>query len=348
MTHSGRSAGSTGATAALESLRALIETDPETALRSANEFLISSQMPGFLRAVAQAQRRLGNPEAAAAADMLAVEASFADPRLQKAEALAYQGRWAESAAVATNYLESYPDDLLALTLLGEAGLAQRQLTHAEELGRQVFERAPRFLRGRILLARSLMLQSRLREATEIFGDLEQLRPDQAQALEFLASLVIDAGKFDRATEIYERLLGTHGDDAGLWVNYGHALRFAGRKDEAITAFREALGLDSMNGVAWWSVAGLTGAPVDQKDITTLEQAIARARRDPANASHLHSALGTLLDRSGEYEQAFRHFAASNDAARSLTSYQPDSLSQEVAESIATFTVGFFAEREGWG
>jgi hypothetical protein len=80
----------------------------------------------------------------------------------------------------------------------------------------------------------------------------------------------------------------------------------------------------------------------------LEQAIARSRRDPANASHLHSALGTLLDRSGKYEQAFRHFAASNDAARNVTDYQPDLLSQEVAESVATFNRGFFAEREGWG
>jgi tetratricopeptide (TPR) repeat protein len=348
MTKSDRSVGETTATAALESLRALIETDPEAALRSANELLISSQMPGLLRLVAEAQRRLSNPEAAQAADMLAVEASFADPRLQKAEVLAYNGRCAESAAVAANHLESNPDDLLALTLLGEAHLAQRRLTHAEDLGRQVFARVPRFLRGRILLARSLTLQSRLREATELFGDLEQLRPDQAQALEFLASLEIDAGRFYRATEIYKRILETHGSDAGLWVNYGLALRFSGRKDDAVAAFREALRLDNMNGVAWWSIAGLTGSSLEQEDIGALKQAIASSRRDPANASHLHSALGTLLDRFGEYEQAFRHFAASNDAARDLTEYHPELVSREVDKSIATFTKGFFAEREQWG
>lgn len=348
MTGSDRSGGGTSATAALDSLHALVETDPDTALRSANELLVSSQMPSVLRLVAQAQRRLGNPEAAEAAEMLAVEASFADPRLQKAEILAYQGRGAESAAVAANYLESYPDDLLAFTLLGEARLAERQLTHAEALGRQVFDRAPRFLRGRILLGRALMLQSRLREAGEVFRDLERLRPDQAQALEFLASLLIDTRNFDRATEIYERLLETHGGDAGLWVNYGLALRFAGRKDEAIAAFRAALRRENMNGVAWWSLAGLTGSPVEQEDIQALKHAIARSRRDPANVSHLHSALGTLLDRSGDYEQAFRHFVASNDAARHLTNYHPDSVSREVDESVATFTKGFFADRQGWG
>jgi tetratricopeptide (TPR) repeat protein len=348
MTGTDRSVGRKSAIDALESLRALIETDPEAALRSANELLVNAQMSAVLRLVAEAQRRLGNPQAAQAADMLAVETSFVDPRLQKAEVLAYQGRCVESAAVAANYLESYPDDLLALTLAGEAHLAQRQAIHAEEIGRQVVERAPRFLRGRMLLARALMDQSRLREAIELFSDLERLTPDQAQALEFLAALVIEGGKFDRAAELYERLLGGHAGDAGLWIHYGVALRFAGRKDEAISAFRQALRLDNMNGVAWWGIAVLTESPAEQEEIAALEQAIAHSGRDYANASHLHSALGTMLERSRDYERAFRQFAASNEAAAKLTNYHPDFVAREVDESIATFTKGFFRQRDQWG
>jgi tetratricopeptide (TPR) repeat protein len=332
----------------LQEARALAERNPAAALQRAIELLGNSQAPGLLRVIAQAQRALGGNEAAQAAEMLAVETSFSDPHLQQADALAQQGRSAEAASIAANYLEAFPDDLLGLTLLGEALLARRRLSHAEDIGRHVVERAPRFVRGKILLGQSLMLQSRVTEALALLESHLQPRPEESLRRDFLAKLQVDAGKFDEAAATYEQMLATQTDDAGLWVNYGFTLRFAGRKADAEQAFREAIKHDPENGSAWWSLSGLVEPPFPAEDLAALRKAIDQAPADSVNAGNLHLALATLLDRGGQHEEAFRHFARSNELMRSAIPYDAGQLSREVDESIATSTKDFFIQRTDWG
>src|SRR5438128_11019327 len=79
----------------------------------------------------------------------------------------------------------------------------------------------------------------------------------------------------------------------------------------------------------------------------MDGALARTR-DADNASYLHIAVGTVLDRSARYDRAFGHFVAGKKLRKAALRYDPNVLSAEIDATIRLFDDGFFDRRVGFG
>lgn len=222
----------------------------------------------------------------------------------------------------------------------------RRALDAESSIRNVVETMPDFFRARLALVRSLEMQCRIGEAVNLVTDWLAGQPDSPDAWEYLAQIATRGGRFDQAIEAHQRLLSFHGENPRLWLEYAIALRFAGRQLDALQALRRSLELEPSYGPAWWTLATMAPEAIGAADMEVIEQALERAPNDPM-ARFLHNALATLLDRSGDYERAYRHFAASK-AAGPATGYDPDGLERSTTDAIKRFDASFFADRGNFG
>ena len=84
-------------------------------------------------------------------------------------------------------------------------------------------------------------QTALNSFTAVY-DLEGAEMDVAQ-LRSMISASLKLRQFEEAVALGERFLRTHGDEAQLWSIHADALQRAGRIDEAITALERVKGLD---------------------------------------------------------------------------------------------------------
>src|SRR5262249_34319547 len=147
----------------LAAVRDLLESDPRAALEQAELLLPTAPDPRIFRLAAEACRRLGLSTDAEDAELAAIQAGFRVPELNEGAIANHERRHTEARASIDGFLESHPDDLLALTMAAEADTAEWELDRGEERLRTVLGRAPSFLRAIMLLAKCLVLQARLKE-----------------------------------------------------------------------------------------------------------------------------------------------------------------------------------------
>jgi tetratricopeptide (TPR) repeat protein len=262
------------------------------------------------------------------------------PELKAAAQALRLGRAGDAKMLAALWLKQNPGDPLALTILAAAAIDLRRPVEAEQILRDVAERAPHFLQARMHLARSLQAQSRVAEAIAIVEQAFTHEPQSLQANSFLAHLQAELGRYEDAAATYNRLLASNENDANLWVGSGDMLRFAGDRGGSEAAYRRALALDPRNGMAWWGLSGLDAKAISDADLQQLEAA--------TDGALLHFALARALDQRKRPDEAFDHFRKANELWREAHPYDPAELGGEVNRSIALFTPDFFESRSGFG
>ncbi len=332
----------------LANARRLLESHPEVALQQAETLLKLGPDPRALRLAAAANRKLGNVKKAEAAEIVAIEASLSNPRLKAASLAEQEGRSGEASALAAQFLREQPDDLLALTISAESGVSARRLTRAEEILRHVLSRAPQFMRAAMLLAKCLLLQSRLPDAIATVEEVLKRKPNNDVALRLHAWLLSDIREYDRAAAIYERLIALDDREIDLWINYASVLRFMGRRQDAELAFRRALSMNEAHGGAWWGLADLSPAAITDRDIATIRDALVKQSGNLIEATNLHFALALALDHRADHAEAFEHFAKGNAGRLRVFPYDPAATTEEVDQAIDTFTRRFFDRYRGAG
>jgi tetratricopeptide (TPR) repeat protein len=96
------------------------------------------------------------------------------------------------------------------------------------------------------------------------------------------------GDFAPALDIYADLLRQYPTQTQIWMSYGHALKTAGRQDEAIAAYRRCIALEPAFGEAWWSLANLKTFRFDADDLRADASPARNPRLPPITACHLDS------------------------------------------------------------
>ena len=329
---------------ALANGRRLLAEHPQAALQQAETLLKLGPDPRALRLAAAAHRKLGETKKAEAAEIVAIEASLPDPRLKAAAQAEHEGRSEEASRIAAAFLKEQPDDLLALTISAEAAVSARRLEIGEQMLRTVLGRAPQFLRAGVMLAKCLMLQSRLPAAIEAVEEILKRKPNNPVVLRLHARLLSDIREYEDAAAIFERLISLDDREIDLWINYASTLRFLGRKLDAELALRRALSMDKGNGSAWWQIADLKSGAVSDADAEAIRQALVERADNKIEATNLHFALALALDHRKEYAEAFEHFSRGNNERLQVLPYDPAETSREVDSSINLFSARYFAER----
>ena len=155
------------------------------------------------------------------------------------------------------------------------------------------------------------------------------------------------GRHEKEIELLRRLVAREPAMASLHVSIAHALKTVGRRDEAISAAREALAIQSDYGKAWWMLADLKNYRFDDGELAAMQAALAKPLSD-ADRLHLHFALGRAFEQRGNAEAAFANYAAGNAIAAVGTPAATMTVGDRVDRAIRVFTPEFFTARTGFG
>jgi len=184
------------------------------------------------------------------------------------------------------------------------------------------------------LASTLYQQERLGDALNAFTFLQERSADP-QIAATRALILYKLDRNEEALSAHEALLKLSSSVPQYWMAYGHALRAAGRTDDAVAAYRQAISIEDEYGEAWWGIANIKSKLLTDDDIAAMEKALQTAV-DSRNIVPLHFAIGRAWHDRSDYPKAFEHISAANDMRASEVRYDPEELTGEVSEFIHSF------------
>ena len=141
---------------------------------------------------------------------------------------------------------------------------------------------------------------RLQAAEQIYRQILQAQPDQADALHLLGVMAHQMGHYGTAVEYIGRAIGVQGDVAAFHNNLGYVLRDQGKLDEAAACCRRALELNPDYADAHNNLGNVL------RDQGKLDESVVHYRRAlelKPNFAEAHSNLGNALRDQGMLEEA---------------------------------------------
>ena len=246
-------------------------------------------------------------------------------------------------------LKRTPTDVAAIRMLAEAGIRLGRYVAAEQLLLRCLELAPGFAGARHNYALVLYRQNRAAEAVPHMERLVAEAPRDPAYRNLLAAILASVGSYDRAIGLYADLVERQPRQPRLWLGYGHALRTAGRHQEAVAAYRACLDLPPPMGEAWWSLANLKTGVLDASDQARMQ---ALLQQDEALAAedryHLDYALGRAHEDAGEYASSWACYARGAALRRAEVSYDAGTTTAQIDATIALLCPQYLAARSGRG
>jgi len=285
-----------------------------------------------------------NPQSAIAAHALAGQHAVRGQALPPALAQAQHPIVAQGEALAGIDRA----DPCWLRLLAAASLARGAADGAEELLLAALARAPAYAAAALDLALLYERQQRGPEALALVAPLAARHPGNAALHGLMAAAQLHSGDVEAALAALDAALALSPDDAGFWHVRGHALAAAGDVAGAVLAYRRALALRPDQAEPWWSLANLKTFRFAADDRTAMVAALAKPGLPPAQAAHLHFALGRALLDAQEPAAAMDHLHRANALRRAQMPFDIAAHERFVADTIAASPAPFFAARDAWG
>jgi tetratricopeptide (TPR) repeat protein len=273
-----------------------------------------------------------NPEGPAVTD----SSLRAFPQLAAASIEIDRGHFDLAAAQVIQHLRERPNEPRGTALLGMIAMKTGALVQAEQFLRRALALGLQTVEVQRELASALYQQERLGDALTAFAHLR----DRSADPQIAATHAMILHKLDRNAEAlaaHEALLQTTRDVPQFWIAYGHSLRAAGRTNDAVEAYRQAIANEDEYGEAWWGIANIKSNVLSDDDIATMEGAL-RIAVDSRNIVPLRFALGRAFHDRREYSRAFEHYSEANALRASELRYDPDELTSEVSEFIDGFDI----------
>ena len=309
---------------------------------------IAPESPDAWRLLADQYDLRGEAAEADAARARAVKAATRDPRLRVAADALVANDLPRAETLLREHLGAHPTDVAALRMRAEVAARLRHYAEADALLTRCLELAPSFDAARHNRAALLNRQGRAAEALPEVERLLARDPRNPSYRNLCAAIHANLGDFDRTIAIYGEVLAEFPRQPKIWTSYGHALKTAGRLEDAVGAYRRAIALAPNFGEAYWSLANLKTFRFADADIAAMRAALARADLADEDRLHFDFALGKALEDAGDFTGAFAHFATGNALRKKLQPYVAEDTSRFVARSIAVQDRAFFASRRGWG
>ncbi|HVH49526.1 MAG TPA: sulfotransferase [Sphingomicrobium sp.] len=260
-----------------------------------------------------------------------------DERLIEAALAMNENRLDVAERVLKPYLKEDPFDVRAIRMLAELAARIGRTRDAESLLRRAIEIAPNFIAARANLALMLGRSGRPAEALEQLEEVFKVEPEAVSHLNLKAATLGRLGDFEQAIQIYEEVLRKAPAQPRVWLSYGHMLKTIGRQAEGIDAYRQALTLKPTLGEVWWSLANLKTVRFGEKDVASMQAALASPGLTDQDRLHLHFALGKAMHDAGQADQAFAQYSAGNALRRKQQPFSAARIKRSVDRSIRAFT-----------
>ena len=317
-----------------------------TALRHATS--LKRDMPEAWRALGDLLTGAGDEIGADGAYAEQIRASVNDPRLMEAADALCDDRLAVAEHLLRDHLRAHPTDVAAMRLLAETGTRLGRYGDAEALLTRCLELAPGFSGARYNMAIVLYRQQKAAQAIPHVETLLAQDPREPNYRNLLAACCGLVGEYQRAIETYEGVLADHPGQPKIWLSYGHVLKTAGRRADAIDAYNRSLALAPALGETYWSLANLKTVPFSSDQEAAMRSLLTRDDLSVEDRLHLHYALGKALEDRADYAASFKHYAQGARLRREQVPYDADKTTDQVRRAKALFTREFFADRAGGG
>jgi len=280
-----------------------------------------------------------------------------------------------------------PDLVEAHIQLGRALIDLEDYPAAAEACRKAISLAPNLLDAHVNLAAALTRLKDYLGAAQSYQIAHALKPDRIETLTDFAVVLGELERHDDALRCIDRAMALRPNDPHVHASHAVALKKAqhvpasidacrralelspdllqvwyllgsnmmsqGRFDEAVACYRKVLAADPGNAEAQRGIVA-AGAQID--DETDLARLTAIAG-DPTLPARKRIAagftLGSLLDKSGEFDAAFPHIAAANALVRAeyeaeQCGFDRRAYRQQIRSTMALFTPAVFAATRDWG
>jgi tetratricopeptide (TPR) repeat protein len=270
------------------------------------------------------------------AEVLACVALFADGELEAAEARVRA------------YLLAHGDQVEAMRLLADIGIAQGVYHDPEVLLAAVLERAPHYRAARRAYVTVLLELHRYAQALAQIEPMLAEQPEHRELRIQLAACRVGLGEADRAIDLYRTLLRETPEDPELHLSMGHAEKTVGSRERAIDSYRRAAACRPDFGDAYWSLANLKTYRFTDEELGRLRDAVSAPSTGAVDRYHLCFALGKALEDRGEYAESFAYYERGNREKRAESRYRPELIENNTRRQIEVCDAGFFAGRRGWG
>ncbi|WP_158925921.1 sulfotransferase [Acidisphaera sp. S103] len=274
------------------------------------------EFPEAFANLARAQCAAGDPAAAKRSSQRAIELDpdLAEAHLQLARSLLALQDDAAVVIAATRAAALAPDSADALLFLGHAQGKLKDYPAAAAAYRSAEQLAPD--RYEVVLNLGIMLAelNQLDEATIYCQHAVTLKPDHASAYVALGGVLRRSEDFSGSVEALNQAVERAPDHLEVRLQQGDNYALMGRFDAAADCYNQLLALDPASSDALSRLAAIGKLP----DAASAHGLLQATLNDPARSEierlSAGFALGSLLDKAGNYEAAFATYAAANRLA----------------------------------
>ena len=295
---------------------------------------------------------LDNRAAGEAAAWLRFLASLPPPLL-RARGLRNEGRVAQAEQLCRDFLKQHPRHIEAMRLLAAIGVGHGIYEDAEFLLESAVEFAPGHRGALVDYIDVLHKRQKFRESLAAAERLLAADKDAPANHLIYANQAMAAGDFTRALAIYDDVLAANpqsplAHDERVWLTRGHALKTAGRADEAVAAYRQAARLRPEFGDAWWSLANLKVFRFSAAERQRLAALVETPGVAALDRVHLLFALGKALEDEMRHADSFARYAEGNAWRRRQLRYDAGRMTRRLELQRQVCDAPFFRARAGGG
>ena len=201
-------------------------------------------------------------------------------------------------------LQTYPQSLIAINVLGLALQGQGKLQEAVQAYDKAIQLKPDFAEAYSNRGNTLNELGQLDAAVKSYEKALAIKPDYAEAHNNLGNTLKELGQLDAAVKSYEKALAIKPDYAEAHYNLGNTLNELGQLDAAVKSYDKAIQLKPDFAEAY-SNRGNTLNELGQLDaaVKSYEKALA-IKPDHAEA---HYNLGNTLQELGQLNAAVKSY-----------------------------------------
>jgi tetratricopeptide (TPR) repeat protein len=256
---------------------------------------------------------------------------------------------AEEGRVLRDHLFIHPTDVVAMRLLSRVEWRQEDGVTAHSLLERALDLAPDYMSARVDFARLLLERKFIARAVVATGHLLAGAPRDPELRALRADALMKIGDYRRALTVLEAMIADQPRAPHCWASYGACLRHVGRRDDSVQAYRTCLRIDPGFGQAYSGLADLKGHHLTALDVATMRTHLAGGGLDDSNRMMMSYALGTALERAGQYGESFTAYTEGAAAFRKVhantkDAHNADDATDRIRRVKRVFTAPVLAAR----
>ncbi|MDA8689342.1 tetratricopeptide repeat protein, partial [Rhodobacteraceae bacterium] len=163
-------------------------------------------------------------------------------------------------------------------------------------------------------------QGKLDEAIASFNKALSLKPDYAEAYNNMGNVLKKQGKLEETISSYNKALSFRPDYADAYNNMGVALQDQGKFEEAISSYNKALSFKPDYAEAHRHLSSLIKYKPDCTQVALVAEIIERTDLKEDDRCHLHYTFAKMTEDLGDLDTAYENYVAGGKLRQKLLSY----------------------------